>query len=585
MLEEVHSDNSSSTENSVTNIADAMQRKSKAASGNVWAERKEKGYKPFKPVGEEGRLPRVEETDDGGFTIANGELIHLRLAICKRAEDMLPKHGIFLRQGRLFSFSDSCEIDLIPPALFAKLFCNMRVSVTDTQEIPAGPGKTKRVTIQRAIEADLTSFDMLVTNTEVTRLLIKNRKLKEIVYENEVGESSAIVTANYHIPKVEADTTPEAVEQARRDFNGWLTWMDQHKPKQLAFFAMMLKEFMWTRALGDKHQRRLNIGIGPNGSGKGSMVRMLELIPKLAPIGTFDLADALCEYRSGNIFSSDAAPLLVCHEWKLDIKTPPQIQAAFKAALRGEAVNARTVGSATQRVKSRSGFVLFCNTDRDKESTALEECYDYFGAWHATDRFNVAWIDWFRHYPEAHAMRTRYLSAEAPRDLQAAFGLAVYEFGQSLRHEPIAVQEIPPEAVAERAQKARPAIEKKLDALLFAWGRIMHVVRHDVDEDTNTPAKIEKQQKVAREILRGVVGKTLEGYLTAEHFFPAEGFIRPSLSSALFLRFVGLAGNRQWRVPEAFAETVLKGTLRTRDGQRGILFVCDAVDDGEHSMD
>jgi hypothetical protein len=585
-------DNAQGPENSVLNFADAVQRKQIASAkgtgtGNVWADRKKEGYKPFKPLSDDGRLPRVDPTDDGGFTICRGETVHLRLAIIKRAKDILPKSGIFLRQSNLFSIESGESLDQIPPAMFAKLFRSMRVTVTETQEVNTGT-KKKTITIQRPVEADLECFEAIVTNQDVTNVLVKNKILQELVYENEIGQVPDVVRAGYHTPEVGVEglsPESEAKTQATRDFNAWATWMGTHKPRQLSFFAMMLKEFLHGRALGDKHQRRLNIGIGPNGSGKGSMVRMLEIIPNLAPVGTFDLADALCEYRSGNIFSAEAAPLMVCHEWKLDIKTPPQIQAAFKAALRGEAVNARSVGSATTRVKARSGYVLFCNTDRDKEENALEECFDYFGAWHATDRFNVAWIDWFRAYPDAHTLRARYLSAEAAPDLQAAFGLAVYAFGKSLLDMPIAVHEIPRDAVEARSRAARPALEKKIDALLFAWGRIMAVVESTFDEESGQPIPVKKQQEIARNLLRPVVGKNLEGFLTAEDFFPAEGFIRPSMSSALAARLLSPTGSQKWKIPECYAENVLKNAVRNHTSHvRGILFrVPDPEPDGLES--
>jgi hypothetical protein len=348
-----------------------------------------------------------------------------------------------------------------------------------------------------------------------------------------------------------------ALEAGVAELNAWGQWMMAEAPAQWDFFLMLLQLYCFANERKDA-MRKIMVGIGSNGGGKGSMIKMLNCIPHTRPHHNFVFDALLKEYRTGEVFLP-GSPLAVCHEFQLSARVPTGSIGLIKSATRNESLGVRSVGEKAKNKVFHGGVCFFCNSNHEPEG-ALFEAQRYFAEWVAYDRFSIVHIDWFHRYPRAGVLRD-LMNGEAQST--QAFGLALWELAQRIKGHDIPSYPIPLEFRAEGGGESLSKYDVVLEQLLEAWAEFARQVRR-LTVDGRLPP-LDDQRKLAMAVFSPRLGPK-GGLLATEfrhHSSTAEGsLLVPCFSAACVTELLrAKGGNRKWQVPPSLRPFIQKGII------------------------
>ncbi len=505
-------------------------------------------------VDPEIRLPILELTTSGYYPCMKKDMEIIRQEIVSRACKTLPENYIFIRGKNLYSLNEKRLIEKIPQGIYSELFNSHKVrwEITEQQEIIGKQGFKAFKTVKKLHDdcIDIGILRQNIENLSVTNQIINNNLIPELVWNNEVGEENSYTPTMPNVDRI-------SMEMATSELTRWQEWMLKNEPEQWDFFLMALDLFSFSNAKRDA-ERKIMVGIGPNGGGKGSMIKMLEGIPNCRRPDDFGFAALDKEYRSCEAFKPGSS-LSVCHEYQLTQKLDIGSIGLIKSATRNETLGVRTVGSAAKEIKFYGGLVLFVNSMAEKKM-AVNSAQRYFSEWLAYDRFNIVFIDWFLKYPRAKHLREIFNYTGT--DYCNAFGIKLWEMANSNRDKPIPFYPIPESFKAEGAGEFATRYEQLLENLLEAWGEFHSKIESMVFEGQYP--EIAEQQKVAIVIFSPLFKE--KSLLAKEFQFidkTEKGPLIKSVfnSSTMNQSIEKVGGNRKWQVPPSLSEFINKNSF------------------------
>lgn len=501
------------------------------------------------------RLPILDQLESGFFPSTAKDMALIRHEILRRARERLPAEGIYLRGKSLFNFHEGREIDRIPEGIYQDLFKSHKVmwEITETQTATGQGGVMKTKKIKR-FEEDSIDLDPLrahIENESVMRQIVQARLIPDLVWQNEVPEGG-----EHWVPPM-PEVPRAALEAGVAELNAWGQWMMAEAPAQWDFFLMLLQLYCFANERKDA-MRKIMVGIGSNGGGKGSMIKMLNCIPNTRGHHNFVFDAMLKEYRTGEVFLT-GSPMAVCHEFQLNQKVPTGSVGLVKSATRNETLGVRSVGEKAKNIVFHGGVVFFCNSNHEPEG-ALFEAQRFFAEWVAYDRFSIAHIDWFHRYPRSGVIRD-LMNAEG--QTSDAFGLALWHLAQRIREVDIPAYPIPIEFRAEGGGESLSRYDVILEQMLEGWSEFFRQVRRLTSDGRLPP--LEDQRKLAMAVFAPRLGPK-SGLLATEfrhHSATAEGLLLvPCFSSGCVTELLRAKGaNRKWQVPPSLRPFIQKGVV------------------------
>lgn len=500
------------------------------------------------------RLPVLEITTSGYYPESKKDMDLIRQEIVCRACKSLPENYIYIRGKSLYDLNERRLIDKIPLRLYTELFNSHKVrwEMNETQEVIGKQGFKTIKNVKKMVDdcIDVGILRQNIENQSVSNQIINNSLIPELIWYNEAGDDNSFTPPMPTPDKINA-------EMATDEFRRWQEWMAKTEPEQWNFFLMALDSFCFANFKKDA-ERKIMVGIGQNGGGKGSMIKMLEGIPNCRRPDDFGFAALDKEYRSCEAFKPGSS-LSVCHEYQLTQKLDKGAIGLIKSATRNETLGVRTVGSAAKEIKFYGGLVLFANSMSEKH-TAINSAQRYFSEWLAYDRFNIVYIDWFLKYPRAANLREIFNVTGT--DYCNAFGLNLWKLANENRNKPIAFYPIPESFKAEGAGEFATRYEQLLENLLEAWGELIAKIQSLAFEDQLPP--VEEQQRLAVIAFNPLFR---EKTLLAKEFQATEKtengmLIKQVFTSSTMVQLIQKAGgNRKWQVPPSLSEFIDKGAF------------------------
>lgn len=348
--------------------------------------------KPATPID----LLQLEITGEGGVhAIKRDRLTH---AITAQIVESLEANGWYRRDGVLMqSDLTGSRLD-VPHDIQVEAVQSIKYCVKEEVEWTDAAGKKRSriawnppTELPKKIESLLDQADM----RQVTQKVLGSANISNLTFANEPLLDGKTFSPPTEPPEPITDLERSHKSRAEHAWLGWLMYMQKCAPTQLKFFDLLGHAHCYAARSSAYYSKHIHVGVGPNGSGKGTMIRILDCIPGFAKVKIFSMDDASAEYRADQIFDG-RTPLIGCHEWRFEKNA--KIDAfigAMKSATRGEVVNVRGVGKAAQAVRPKCSFFLFYNSpSAENEEVALEDCHRRMSEWDAYDRVNVAYIDW-----------------------------------------------------------------------------------------------------------------------------------------------------------------------------------------------
>jgi hypothetical protein len=499
------------------------------------------------------RLPILEITNSGYYPATIKDMAIIRQEIIERAKSALPRENIYIRQKSLYNLSEREIIEKIPPWLFQEFFQNHKIKweTNERQETTQKNGFVKIKNIRRFVDdvVDLKILSSEIQNFTITKTIIDNDLIPELTWKNEVSTHNSFTP---DMPILDSITT----DYASKEFEHWRQWMQAKEPNQWHFFEMILDLFCFSN-IKKNAERKICVGIGANGGGKGSMVKMLECIPNCRRPDQFGAVAFEAEYRSHEIFKTGSG-LSVCHEFPLTSKLDTAAIGLIKSATRGETLAVRNVGSASKEIKFWGGIVLFTNHMQESK-IALNSAHRYFSEWLAYDRFNIVFFDWLFKYPRKNQIME--IISDANSKLSKAFGIELWNYANKNKENPIPFYPIPETFKGEGAGEYTTRYETWLENVLEAWGEF-NLRLDDLVFEGQYPA-LEEQQKLA---IIHFSSLFKEKSLLAKEFMITEKTekgvkIKSVFTASTIVQCIQkMGGSRKWQIPPSLTGYITRST-------------------------